>query len=116
LGANLHTAALYGTGSQSGCQANPFGTLEKIRRWTASEADWDRLLRIHHGIRPKPKGKPTFRLIAQMTSEQGLRMGAVITRARTDVRCCVGGKSVEGAERCANVPKTRVAWHGVFSP
>jgi 23S rRNA G2445 N2-methylase RlmL len=52
--------------------------LEKIRRWTASEADWDRLLRIHHGIRPKPKGKPTFRLVAQMTGEHGYR--------RTDAR------------------------------
>src|ERR1700674_1344722 len=35
--------------------------LERIRRWTAHEAPWERLLRIHHEIRPKPKGKPTFR-------------------------------------------------------
>src|SRR5262249_38489514 len=41
--------------------------LEKIRRWTAHEADWDRLLQIHHAVRPKPKGKPTYRLVAQMT-------------------------------------------------
>src|SRR6187399_856891 len=39
--------------------------LDKIRKWTAFEADWNRLLQIHHGIRPKPKGKPTFRLVTQ---------------------------------------------------
>src|SRR5262249_45498513 len=40
--------------------------LESIRRWTAHDVDWDQLLRIHHAIRPKPKGKPTFRLVTQM--------------------------------------------------
>src|SRR5689334_13198682 len=30
--------------------------LERIRRWTAREADWARLLRLHHAVRPKPKG------------------------------------------------------------
>jgi 23S rRNA G2445 N2-methylase RlmL len=45
--------------------------LERIRRWTAREVDWDHLLRIHHAIRPKPKGKPTFRLVAQMTGTHG---------------------------------------------
>src|SRR6516165_6161881 len=30
--------------------------LERIRRWTAHDADWPLLLRLHHGIRPKPKG------------------------------------------------------------
>jgi 23S rRNA G2445 N2-methylase RlmL len=43
--------------------------LDSIRRWTAREVDWDRLLRLHHAIRPKPKGKPTFRLVTQMTGE-----------------------------------------------
>src|SRR5262245_47356526 len=33
------------------------GDLEQIRRWTAHEARWDRLLPLHHAIRPKPKGK-----------------------------------------------------------
>jgi 23S rRNA G2445 N2-methylase RlmL len=47
--------------------------LERIRRWTAREADWDRLLRIHHAVRPKPKGKPTYRLVTQMTGEHGYR-------------------------------------------
>jgi 23S rRNA G2445 N2-methylase RlmL len=40
--------------------------LEKIQRWTAREPDWEPLLRIHHAIRPKPKGKPTYRLVTQM--------------------------------------------------
>lgn len=47
--------------------------LDKIRRWTAREVDWDRLLRLHHAIRPKPKGKPTYRLITQMTGTHGYR-------------------------------------------
>jgi 23S rRNA G2445 N2-methylase RlmL len=47
--------------------------LEKIRRWTAKEVDWANLLRIHHAVRPKPKGKPTYRLVAQMTGEHGYR-------------------------------------------
>jgi 23S rRNA G2445 N2-methylase RlmL len=45
--------------------------LERIRRWTAREANWDQLLRIHHATRPKPKGKPTYRLVTQMTGEHG---------------------------------------------
>jgi 23S rRNA G2445 N2-methylase RlmL len=47
--------------------------LEKIRRWTAHDAPWDRLLQIHHALRPKPKGRPTYRLVAQMTGEHGYR-------------------------------------------
>src|SRR2546423_817644 len=47
--------------------------LESIRRWTARESNWDGLLRIHHAIRPKPKGKPTYRLVTQMTGEHGYR-------------------------------------------
>src|SRR5262249_47620920 len=47
--------------------------LERIVRWTAREADWDGLLRIHHAVRPKPKGKPTYRLVTQMTGEHGYR-------------------------------------------
>src|SRR4051794_39139062 len=45
--------------------------LDKIRRWTAREADWDHLLRLHHQVRPKPKGKPTYRLITQMEGHHG---------------------------------------------
>jgi 23S rRNA G2445 N2-methylase RlmL len=47
--------------------------LERIRQWTARHVDWDRLLQIHHRIRPKPAGKPTFRLVAQMTGTHGYR-------------------------------------------
>jgi 23S rRNA G2445 N2-methylase RlmL len=47
--------------------------LESIRRWTAREADWANLLRIHHEIRPKPKGKPSIRLVTQMHGEHGYR-------------------------------------------
>jgi 23S rRNA G2445 N2-methylase RlmL len=47
--------------------------LEKIRRWTAHDADWQHLLQIHHAIRPKPKGKPTYHLVTQMTGEHGYR-------------------------------------------
>jgi tRNA (guanine6-N2)-methyltransferase len=45
--------------------------LDKIRRWTAREADWAQLLRLHHAIRPKPKGKPTYRLVVQMEGHHG---------------------------------------------
>ena len=47
--------------------------LDKIRRWTEREANWPGLLAIHHSIRPKPKGKPSFRLVVQMTGEHGYR-------------------------------------------
>src|SRR5438067_2514063 len=45
---------------------------ERIRRWTA-QADWPGLLRVHHRVHPKPKGKPTYRLVTQMTGEHGYR-------------------------------------------
>jgi tRNA (guanine6-N2)-methyltransferase len=47
--------------------------LDRFRRWTAHEADWNRLLQIHHAIRPRPKGKPTYRLVTQMVGEHGYR-------------------------------------------
>jgi 23S rRNA G2445 N2-methylase RlmL len=47
--------------------------LERIRRWTDRDADWQRLLQIHHAIRPKPKGKPTYRLVVQMHGKHGYR-------------------------------------------
>ncbi len=46
--------------------------LDRIRRWT-DRANWARLLQTHHGIRPKPKGKPTYRLVVQMTGQHGYR-------------------------------------------
>src|SRR5262249_30308654 len=40
--------------------------LKRIQHWTDREARWDRLLQFHHVVRPKPRGKPTFRLVVQM--------------------------------------------------
>jgi 23S rRNA G2445 N2-methylase RlmL len=45
--------------------------LDRIQRWTARESDWPTLLRVHHGLRPRPRGKPTYRLITQMEGEHG---------------------------------------------
>jgi 23S rRNA G2445 N2-methylase RlmL len=47
--------------------------LESIRKWTERDANWDQLLKIHHQIRPKPQGKPSFRVVVQMTGEHGYR-------------------------------------------
>jgi tRNA (guanine6-N2)-methyltransferase len=47
--------------------------LKQIRHWTAKEADWPRFLKLHHAIHPKPKGKPTFRLVSQMTGTHAYR-------------------------------------------
>jgi 23S rRNA G2445 N2-methylase RlmL len=47
--------------------------LERIRRWTGRDVKWDRLLQIHHAIRPKPKGRPTYHLVTQMTGQHGYR-------------------------------------------
>lgn len=45
--------------------------LERIRHWTRREADWPALLRIHHALRPKPKGRPTYHLVTQMEGGHG---------------------------------------------
>lgn len=47
--------------------------LKTIRQWTAKQADWDRLFKLHHAVRPKPKGRPTFHLVCQMQGEHGYR-------------------------------------------
>ena len=47
--------------------------LKSIRQWTARQADWQQLLQIHHALRPKPKGKPTYRLVTQMSGTHGYR-------------------------------------------
>ena len=46
--------------------------LDKIRNWTC-RAPWDQLLKIHHAVHPKPKGKPTYRLVTQMSGTHGYR-------------------------------------------
>ncbi|MBI1914247.1 MAG: RNA methyltransferase [Planctomycetes bacterium] len=45
--------------------------LDSIQRWTAREPDWDRLLKLHHAVRPRPKGRPTYRLVTQMSGKHG---------------------------------------------
>lgn len=47
--------------------------LKTIRTWTAKKPDWNRLFRLHHLIRPKTKGRPTYNLICQMQGEHGYR-------------------------------------------
>ncbi len=47
------------------------GDLDEIERWTARGPDWQRLLRLHHAVRPKPKGKPTYWLVTQMEGHHG---------------------------------------------
>ena len=48
-------------------------TLKRSSGWTAHEPDWPRLLQLHHRVHPKPKGKPTYRLVAQMVGTHGYR-------------------------------------------
>jgi 23S rRNA G2445 N2-methylase RlmL len=47
--------------------------LESFRKWTDRDVNWQKLLQIHHTIRPKPKGRPTYRLVAQMQGPHGYR-------------------------------------------
>jgi tRNA (guanine6-N2)-methyltransferase len=47
--------------------------LDTIRTWTARKPDWDQLLRLHHKIRPKTKGRPTYHVVCQMQGEHGFR-------------------------------------------
>lgn len=56
--------------------------LESIERWTA-KVDWQHLLRLHHTVRPRPAGKPTYRLVTQMEGKHGyLRRDAAKALAR----------------------------------
>jgi len=47
--------------------------LDSIERWTSRDVHWDTLLKLHHAVTPKPKGKPTFRFVTQMTGVHGYR-------------------------------------------
>ena len=47
--------------------------LANIRKWTANRPDWDALFRLHHRLRPKTRGKPTFHLVCQMQGEHGYK-------------------------------------------
>lgn len=50
--------------------SRPTKDLDRIHNWTR-RAPWDQLLKIHHGLRPKPKGRPTYRLVTQMSGKHG---------------------------------------------
>src|SRR5437868_7945277 len=45
--------------------------LDTIRKWTAKKPDWPALFKLHHLLRPKTKGRPTFNIICQMQGEHG---------------------------------------------
>jgi 23S rRNA G2445 N2-methylase RlmL len=47
--------------------------LKTIRTWTARKPDWKHLFKLHHQLRPKTKGRPTYNLICQMQGEHGYR-------------------------------------------
>jgi 23S rRNA G2445 N2-methylase RlmL len=47
--------------------------LKQIQHWTAREPNWQHLLRLHHAVHPKPKGKPTYHLVTQMTGTHAYR-------------------------------------------
>ncbi len=47
--------------------------LETIRAWTARKPDWEHLFKLHHKIRPKTKGRPTYHIVCQMQGEHGFR-------------------------------------------
>jgi 23S rRNA G2445 N2-methylase RlmL len=47
--------------------------LKSIQKWTSKDADWKHLLALHHAVRPKPKGKPSYRLVTQMSGTHGYR-------------------------------------------
>jgi len=43
--------------------------LDKIEQWTRRQPDWEYLLRLHHTVHPRPKGRPTYRLVTQMSGQ-----------------------------------------------
>lgn len=47
--------------------------LDTIRTWTARKADWPHLFKLHHKLRPKTKGRPTYHIVCQMQGEHGFR-------------------------------------------
>lgn len=47
--------------------------LDSIERWTDRSVNWDLLLKLHHQVTPKPKGKPTYHFVTQMAGVHGYR-------------------------------------------
>lgn len=79
--------------------------LKNFRTWTTSRADWQRLFRIHHHVRPRTKGKPTYRLVCQMQGEHGYKR----YDARDALALGLGGKIPPGW-----VPADENAWVEVW--
>jgi len=66
--------------------------LQTIRTWTARKAKWESLFRLHHLLKPKTKGKPTYRIVCQMQGEHGYRRND----ARDALRAGLAGKIPHG--------------------
>ena len=66
--------------------------LDTIRTWTARKPDWDHLFKLHHKIRPKTKGRPTYHIVCQMQGEHGFRR----TDARAAFTAGLAGKIPHG--------------------
>ncbi|VTS04540.1 methyltransferase [Tuwongella immobilis] len=47
--------------------------LKSIQEWTESEVDWREMVRLHHMVHRKPKGRGTYRLVTQMIGEHVYR-------------------------------------------
>jgi 23S rRNA G2445 N2-methylase RlmL len=47
--------------------------LDNLRKWTANRPDWNHLFKLHHALRPRTKGRPTFHLVCQMQGEHGYK-------------------------------------------
>jgi len=47
--------------------------LDTIRAWTNRKPDWPHLFKLHHKLRPKTKGRPTYHVVCQMQGEHGFR-------------------------------------------
>jgi len=47
--------------------------LDTISAWTNRKPDWPHLFKLHHKLRPKTKGRPTYHVVCQMQGEHGFR-------------------------------------------
>jgi tRNA (guanine6-N2)-methyltransferase len=47
--------------------------LDNFRKWTSNKPNWPAMFKIHHALRPKTKGKPTFHIVTQLQGEHGYR-------------------------------------------
>jgi len=47
--------------------------LDNLRKWTANRPDWKELFKLHHTLRPKTKGRPTFHIVCQLQGEHGYK-------------------------------------------